>query len=83
MQDQAVALRLAPEEGFDANRRLDLHGGWIGATRTYAPDASSEWTFALWHGRRQNVTGPSMVPGVNAAIGMSQNGIGLQYSRKF
>lgn len=50
---------------------------------TYAPDASSEWTFALWHGRRQSVTGPTMVPAVNATIGMSQNGIGLQYSRKF
>ncbi|WP_156137207.1 hypothetical protein [Tepidimonas taiwanensis] len=27
----------------------------------YAPDKPSEWTFAAWHGRRENVVGPSVV----------------------
>lgn len=50
---------------------------------TYSPDKDAEWTFAIWHGKRENVAGPSMTPGVDARIGMSQNGFGLQYSRKF
>jgi len=56
---------------------------------TYSPDKNAEWTFAAWHGRRQNVVGPSVdfgtmaVNPTGARIGMSQNGFGLQYSRKF
>lgn len=56
---------------------------------TYSPDKNAEWTFAAWHGRRENVVGPSVdfstmaVNPTGARIGMSQNGFGLQYSRKF
>ncbi len=56
---------------------------------TYAPDARSEWTFALWHGKRETVIGPSVdfssmaMNPTGTRIGMHQNGFGLQYSRKF
>ncbi|MCX7814538.1 MAG: outer membrane protein transport protein [Tepidimonas ignava] len=56
---------------------------------TYAPDKASEWTFALWHGKRENVVGPSVdfmsgaMNPTGTRIGMHQNGFGLQYSRKF
>ena len=56
---------------------------------TYAPDAHAEWTFALWHGKRENVVGPSVdfssmaMNPTGTRIGMHQNGFGVQYSRKF
>lgn len=48
---------------------------------TYAMSANEELTFAAWHGKKNTVTGPSMAGPVS--IAMSQNGFGLQYSRKF
>jgi long-chain fatty acid transport protein len=48
---------------------------------TYAMTANEELTFAAWHGKKNTVTGPSMAGPVS--IAMSQNGFGLQYSRKF
>lgn len=56
---------------------------------TYAPDRAAQWTFALWHGKRETVVGPSvdfmsgMMNPTGTRIGMHQNGFGLQYSRKF
>ncbi|MGQ9724772.1 MAG: OmpP1/FadL family transporter [Tepidimonas sp.] len=56
---------------------------------THAPDKRTEWTFALWHARRENVVGPSVdfrTMAMNATgtrIGMHQNGFGVQYSQKF
>lgn len=48
---------------------------------TYAMSTNEELTFAAWHGKKNTVTGPSMAGPVS--IAMSQNGFGLQYSRKF
>jgi long-chain fatty acid transport protein len=48
---------------------------------TYAMSTNEELTFAAWHGKKNTVTGPSMAGPVS--ISMSQNGVGLQYSRKF
>lgn len=48
---------------------------------TYAMSTNEELTFAAWHGKKNTVTGPSMAGPVS--ISMSQNGAGLQYSRKF
>ncbi|WP_334154942.1 OmpP1/FadL family transporter [Tepidimonas sp.] len=56
---------------------------------TWAPDKDTEWTFALWHGRRETVVGPSVdfmsgaMNPTGTRIGMHQNGFGVQYSRKF
>ncbi|MEW6694950.1 MAG: outer membrane protein transport protein [Pseudomonadota bacterium] len=56
---------------------------------TYAPDKQSEWTFALWHGKRETVVGPSVdftsmaMNPTGTRIGMHQNGFGVQYSRRF
>jgi long-chain fatty acid transport protein len=47
---------------------------------TYAMSANEELSFAAWHGFRHTVSGSS--PSATT-IGMSQNGFGLQYSRKF
>ena len=47
---------------------------------TYSPAANTEISFALWHAKRQEVSGSMPAP---TKIGMSQNGIGLQYSRTF
>lgn len=47
---------------------------------TYAMSANEELSFAAWHGLRSTVSGTSPAP---TTIGMSQNGFGLQYSRKF
>lgn len=49
---------------------------------TYAPSKDAEWSFALWHAKNNTVSGPAMGGGT-ATIGMSQNGFGLQYARKF
>lgn len=51
----------------------------LGGTYTMSP--KEELTFAAWHGKKNTVTGPSMAG--PASIAMSQNGLGLQYSRKF
>jgi long-chain fatty acid transport protein len=48
---------------------------------TYAMSTNEELTFAAWHGKKNTVTGPTMAGPVS--ISMSQNGVGLQYSRKF
>lgn len=50
----------------------------VGAT--YAWSAKEELTLAAWHARRHNVEGSMPAP---TRIGMSQNGFGVQYSRKF
>ncbi|MFC7461624.1 OmpP1/FadL family transporter [Hydrogenophaga defluvii] len=50
----------------------------VGAT--YAWSAKEELTVAAWHARRHNVEGTMPAP---TRIGMSQNGFGVQYSRKF
>jgi long-chain fatty acid transport protein len=50
----------------------------VGAT--YAWSAKEELTVAAWHARRHNVEGAMPAP---TRIGMSQNGFGVQYSRKF
>ncbi|TNF58137.1 MAG: long-chain fatty acid transporter [Burkholderiales bacterium] len=50
----------------------------VGATWAMAPD--TELTLAAWHGRKNSVTGTVPAP---TTIAMSQNGFGLQYSRKF
>jgi len=56
---------------------------------TYTPDKQTEWTFALWHGRRETVVGPSVdfssmaMNPTGTRIGMHQNGFGVQYSRTF
>jgi len=56
---------------------------------TYAPDRHTEWTFAVWHGKRETVIGPSVdfqsmaMNPTGTRIGMHQNGFGVQYSRKF
>jgi long-chain fatty acid transport protein len=55
---------------------------------TYSPNKTEEWTFAAWHGKRETVVGPmynngAVVDPTGVRIGMSQNGFGLQYSRKF
>lgn len=47
---------------------------------TYAKSANEEVTFAVWHGNKNSVTGTVPAP---TTISMSQNGFGLQYSRKF
>jgi long-chain fatty acid transport protein len=47
---------------------------------TYAMSANDELSFAVWHGLRSTVSGTSPAP---TSIGMSQNGFGLQFSRKF
>ena len=47
---------------------------------TYAWSNNEEVTLAAWHGRRSEVAGSMPAP---TRIGMSQNGLGLQYSRKF
>jgi long-chain fatty acid transport protein len=47
---------------------------------TYAMSTNEELSFAAWHGLRSTVSGTSPAP---TSIGMSQNGFGLQYSRKF
>lgn len=48
---------------------------------TYALSADQELTFALWHGRRNSVSGNAFPPPTR--MSMSQNGVGLQFSRKF
>ena len=53
---------------------------------TYARSANEELSFALWHGKRSNVsTATAIMPmgTMPVSLGMSQNGVGLQYSRKF
>lgn len=47
---------------------------------TYALSANAELTMAAWHGRRNTVSGNAPAP---TRIGMSQNGFGLQYSRRY
>lgn len=47
---------------------------------TYALSGKEELSFAAWHGRKNTVTGNIPAP---TTIGMSQNGFGVQYSRKF
>lgn len=47
---------------------------------TYAMSANEELTFAAWHGKKNTVSGIAPAP---TGISMSQNGVGLQYSRKF
>lgn len=47
---------------------------------TYAPAQNTEITFALWHAKRHEVSGSMPAP---TKIGMSQNGFGVQYSRRF
>lgn len=47
---------------------------------TYALSANTELTLAAWHGRRNSVSGNAPAP---TRIGMSQNGFGLQYSRRY
>jgi long-chain fatty acid transport protein len=51
---------------------------------TYAMSTNEELTFAAWHGKKNTVSSEG-VPGAfpPASISMSQNGVGLQYSRKF
>jgi long-chain fatty acid transport protein len=59
----------------------------VGAT--YAPDRRQEFTFALWHGKREDVTGVAVdfmtnqVNPTGTRIGMRQNGLGMQYSLRF
>lgn len=50
----------------------------LGASWNLAPNA--ELTLAAWHGRRNSVRGNIPAP---TTIAMSQNGFGVQYSRKF
>lgn len=50
----------------------------LGATYALAPN--QELSFAAWHGRKNTVSGSMPAP---TSIGMSQNGFGLQYSRKY
>jgi long-chain fatty acid transport protein len=50
----------------------------MGASWSLAPNA--ELTLAAWHGRRNSVRGNIPAP---TTIAMSQNGFGVQYSRKF
>ncbi|MEZ5644694.1 MAG: outer membrane protein transport protein [Burkholderiaceae bacterium] len=50
----------------------------MGATWAMSPNA--ELTMAIWHGRENTVSGQAPAP---TTIGMSQNGFGVQYSRKF
>lgn len=47
---------------------------------TYAMSTNEELTFAAWHGKKNTVSGTAPAP---TSIAMSQNGFGLQYSRKF
>ena len=47
---------------------------------TYAMSPKEELTFATWHGKKNTVSGTAPAP---TSIAMSQNGFGLQYSRKF
>ena len=50
----------------------------VGAT--YAWSGTEELTFALWRAARHNVEGNMPAP---TRIGMSQTGVGVQYSRRF
>jgi len=50
----------------------------VGASWALSPD--TELTLAAWHGRKNSVSGNTPAP---TTIVMSQNGFGLQYSRKF
>jgi len=51
---------------------------------TYMPNPKEEWSFAYWHAKDNSVTGPTIFPGSpEATIRMKQNGLGVQYSRKF
>jgi long-chain fatty acid transport protein len=56
---------------------------------TYQPNAKDEWSFAYWHAKNSTVNGlgfnfTTMPPGTfPISIRMKQNGIGVQYSRKF
>jgi long-chain fatty acid transport protein len=47
---------------------------------TYVMSPKEELTFATWHGKKSTVSGTAPAP---TSISMSQNGVGLQYSRKF
>lgn len=47
---------------------------------TYALSADQELSVAAWHGRKHTVSGNAPAP---TSISMSQNGFGLQYSRKY
>lgn len=47
---------------------------------TYAMSPREELTFAAWHGKKNTVSGTVPAP---TSVSMSQNGFGLQYSRKF
>lgn len=47
---------------------------------TYSLSDKDELTFAAWHGRKNTVSGSAPAP---TSIGMSQNGFGLQYSRRY
>lgn len=48
---------------------------------TYMPNPKEEWSFAYWHAKDNSVTGPTGFG--EATIRMKQNGLGIQYSRKF
>lgn len=50
----------------------------VGAT--YALSDRDELTMAAWHGRKNSVSGNAPAP---TRIGMSQNGLGVQYSRRY
>jgi long-chain fatty acid transport protein len=50
----------------------------VGASWAMSPE--TELTLAAWHGRKNSVSGNVPAP---TTIAMSQNGFGLQYSRKF
>lgn len=53
---------------------------------TYAKSANEELSFAIWHGKSNNVANPAAPTPFGAipvSVGMKQNGFGLQYSRKF
>jgi long-chain fatty acid transport protein len=52
----------------------------VGAT--YSPTKTEEWSFAYMHAKKSAVNGP-FNGAFPAEISMSQNGIGIQYSRKF
>lgn len=47
---------------------------------TYTLSADQELSVAAWHGRKHTVSGNAPAP---TSISMSQNGFGLQYSRKY
>ncbi|MDP2416245.1 MAG: outer membrane protein transport protein, partial [Hydrogenophaga sp.] len=47
---------------------------------TYAISPQEELTFAAWHGKKNTVSGTAPAP---TSVSMSQNGFGLQYSRRF